>query len=264
MTDALEDVAFDVFGKDPGFGRRFGKVLDALIEQVFDLDIEGEEHLPDGPYILVGNHAGAFPWDAVVLIRAFEQRQAVIRPLLEDAIMTAPFLGTWMSRLGCVRASQENALRILDRNEPVAVFPEGFLGLSKVYRHRYKLVRFGRGGFVRLAMKAGVPLVPVAILGAEDTAPLLTKFRFLFRGTFVSYLPVTPLFPWLGPLGVLPLPAKWKIRILPPIDVGARLDDNSSSADVTELAQSIHDQIQSSLDELEDSRPARFRLLGGS
>lgn len=262
MSEALKDVAFDVFGKDPAFSKRLSGLLDTLIEQVFDLEVEGEENLPDGPFILVGNHAGAFPWDAVVLIRAFEQRNRSVRPLLEDALMTAPFLGTWMSRLGCVRASQENALRILDRGEPVAVFPEGFLGLSKVYKHRYKLVRFGRGGFVRLAVKAGVPLVPVAILGAEDTAPLLSKFRFLFRGTFVSYLPVTPLFPWLGPLGVLPLPAKWKIRILPPIEATEKLDDDAKAADVTEVAQGIHDQLQGALDELESSRPARFRLFG--
>jgi len=194
-----------------------------------------------------------------------EHANLSIRPLLEDAVMTAPFLGTWMSRMGAVRASQDNALRLLDRGEPIAVFPEGLLGLSKTYRHRYKLVRFGRGGFVRLALRAGVPLVPVAVLGAEDSAPLLSKLKFFFRGTHVAYLPITPTFPWLGPAGALPLPAQWVVKVLPPVDPqkSANLDD---AVAVTKVAQKIREDLQAAVDEAQDEREGRYRMpfMGGA
>ena len=132
--------------------------------------------------------------------------------------MASPFIGTLMQRLGCVRASQDNAERLLARGEPIAVFPEGALGLGKPYRRRYKLTRFGRGGFVRLALRTKSLLVPVAILGAEDSAPLLTRIELpSSRSAGLPYLPITPLFPWLGPLGLLPAPTKWRMTFGEPI-----------------------------------------------
>lgn len=253
---------FDPFGCDAHAIEKATPFFNWLLDEYFSVQISGLEHLPQKTRgVLVANHAGALPWDALVLrwaIRKNAPGSVEVRPLLEDAVMTAPFLGTWMTRLGCVRASQENANRLLEDDRLVTVFPEGMLGLSKVYRKRYRLVRFGRAGFVRLAIKTQAPLIPVAILGAEDSAPLLAKVNFLFRNTAASYFPITPTFPFLGPLGLLPLPAKWVIRIGKPIDVNAMdlsLEDDLS---IGEIADQIRDGIQNDLDDLVSNRVQKY------
>ena len=247
----LRDLTFDAFGRDPAFVDRVQPRVERLIDRWFQMEVEGMQHVPaEGRAILVANHGGALPYDALVLTALLgRDRGRALRPLLEDSVMTAPFLGTWMQRLGSVRASQDNAKRLLDREELIAVFPEGLLGLSKLYKNRHKLTRFGRGGFVRLARAAQAPIIPVASLGAEDTAPLLTKVNFLFRGTRVDYLPVTPF---------APLPARWSIRFGAPIDVGAELGDDPDAVATSALASRIRDQVQSSLDELEAARGAAW------
>ena len=264
MTIEPAHAAFDPFGRDAAFVERTAPLLDALLDRVFRLTVEGETHLPkQGPALLVANHAGAFPWDALVLSRLIPRATEGarrVRPLLEDAVMTTPFLGTFMRRVGCARASQQNALRLLDDGELVAAFPEGLLGLAKLYRHRHQLVRFGRGGFVRLALKAQVPIVPIAVSGAEDTAPLLAKIEWIFRGTAVSYLPVTPLFPLLGPLGVLPLPARWAVSILPPIDPRDHVDDIDDTSQVSSVAADIRGRIQTALETLGAVAPRDYRF----
>lgn len=259
----LVDRTYDVFGRDARLIDRLAPSLDRLLDDVFALSVTGLEHIPStGRAILVANHAGAFPWDAIVLARALARSESarVVRPLLEDPVMTAPFVGTLMTRLGCVRASQENAMRLLARDELVAVFPEGTLGLSKLYKHRYQLVRFGRGGFVKLAHRAKTPLLPVAILGAEDASPLLAKLPGFFRGTLGSYLPVTPTFPALGPLGLLPLPARWAIHVCPPVDVAALDLDPDDPVAATDIASALRAKVQSELDRLRDERGETWRV----
>ncbi|HEY4220481.1 MAG TPA: lysophospholipid acyltransferase family protein, partial [Myxococcota bacterium] len=205
--------------------------------------VEGREHLPaSGRALLVCNHGGALPWDALVLAHALQPR--VVRPLVEDPVMTAPFLGTLMTRLGCVRASQENAVRVLERDDVVAVFPEGMQGLSKLYRRRHKLARFGRGGFVKLAHKTGAAILPVALVGAEETAPLFGKIEMFFRDGPLPYLPITPFFP---------LPARWRIRIGAPIDVRARISE-PNEVNVGQLAALVREQIQADVDKLVEER----------
>ncbi len=255
-SDWLDEAGFDPFGRDPDIEARLRPFLDALVDKVFKVQIEGAENLPAaGRVLLVANHGGALPWDALVLCVALSRFGRTVRPLVEDPVMTAPFLGTLMTRLGCVRASQDNAVRLLEREEAVAVFPEGMLGLGKLYRRRHKLQRFGRGGFVRLAHKTGAPLLPIAIVGAEDTAPLLGKVEVFFRGSgLVPYLPVTPTFPLLGPLGLLPLPARWRIRIGAPIDPKTALANGADDISVGELASQVRTRIQHDVDELVESR----------
>jgi 1-acyl-sn-glycerol-3-phosphate acyltransferase len=271
-TMRISDRTYDVFGRDTDLVERLAPTLDRLLDDVFGIEMSGLEHMPtSGRAILVGNHAGAFPWDAIVLARAIERSAArrTVRPLLEDPVMTAPFVGTLMTRMGCVRASQENAMRLLARDELIAVFPEGTLGLSKLYKHRYQLVRFGRGGFVKLAHRANAPLLPVAILGAEDASPLLAKLPGFFRGTLGSYLPVTPTFPVLGPLGLLPLPARWSIHICPPVDVRELIDDADDPVRTTDVASALRATVQKELDRLREARTETWRmrlprgLLGG-
>jgi len=260
LPDAREeDEGFDPFGRDPDVAARLRPALDALLDRVFRVVVEGAEHIPaDGRALLVANHGGALPWDALVLLAALSRASVAgrraVRPLVEDAVMTAPFLGTFMTRLGCVRASPENAVRLLSRGEVVVVFPEGMQGLGKVYARRNKLMRFGRGGFVRLAAKTQTQILPVAVVGAEDTAPLLAKMELFFRGSALPYLPITPTFPFLGPLGLLPLPARWRIRIGPPIDVGAEVPDVDDAIAVGALAGKIRDTIQRDVEELVAAR----------
>ena len=158
-----------------------------------------------------------------------------------------------------MRASQDNAARLLARGEPIAVFPEGALGLGKPYRRRYKLTRFGRGGFVRLAVRTKSVLVPVAILGAEDSAPLLMRVELPSgKSGGLPHLPITPLFPFLGPLGLLPLPARWAIRVLEPIDDAATVDDVADNLAIGDMSNRVRDVIQSELRALVDARERVF------
>jgi len=248
---------YDVFGHDPAFDQKAQPFLEQLTERWLQVKTEGLSHIPDdGRCILVSNHGGALPWDALIL-RHVMQAQAGrdVRPLLEDTVMTAPFLGNAMMRLGCVRASRENAKRLLDDESAIAVFPEGKLGLGKRFFHQGKLMRFGRGGFVRLALRSKAPLVPVAIVGAEHSAPLLTKWKLLVKETGVDYLPITPTFPFLGPLGLLPLPARWTLRALPPIDPTEHADDEDDAIGIQRLTSTIRSQLQQAVNDVEGARP---------
>lgn len=257
---APDGACFDPFGRDPALAERLRPALDALLDRVFRVAVEGAEKIPAaGPAILVANHGGALPWDALVLLAALSRGGRAVRPLVEDAVMTAPFLGTFMTRLGCVRASQENATRLLANDDVVAVFPEGMQGLGKLYRRKNRLMRFGRGGFVRLALRTGTPVVPVAVVGGEDTAPLLAKIELFFKGgELLPYLPVTPTFPLLGPLGLLPLPARWRVRVGDPIDVKALVADADDSVAVGEAAALVRDRIQKDVEELVEQRGAAY------
>jgi 1-acyl-sn-glycerol-3-phosphate acyltransferase len=234
------EVGFDPFGRDPELIARAQPMLDALLDKYFRVEVEGREHVPQqGRALLVANHGGALPWDAIVLSAALSRGGRAVRPLVEDPVMTAPFLGTLMTRLGCVRASQDNASRLLDRDELVAVFPEGMQGLGKLYKQRHKLQRFGRGGFVRLALRTNAPVIPVAVVGAEDTAPLLAKIEllsFLKDNPSLPYVPVTP---------VVPLPARWRIRVGEPVDV---------AGEVHEATARVRTAIQKSVDDLVAAR----------
>lgn len=261
----------DAFGKDPAVLEALRPRLDKLLDSWFRVIVEGAGHLPrDGRVILVANHGGALPWDALVLIAALSRGSPAlsgtwvpgreVRPLVEDAVMTAPFLGTFLNRLGCVRASQDNATRLLDRGEACLVFPEGEQGLGKNYRRRHQLQRFGRGGFVRLAVRTDTLLLPVAVVGAEDTAPLLGRVDAFsaFFAELLPWLPVTPTFPLLGPLGLLPLPARWRIRIGEPVDAKDIVKDEADAVAVNALATSVRDRLQRDVTDLVEQRGGAF------
>jgi 1-acyl-sn-glycerol-3-phosphate acyltransferase len=158
-------------------------------------------------------------------------------------------VGAFMSRVGGVRACQENAERLLSKESLVAVFPEGVKGIGKLYRDRYKLQRFGRGGFIRLALRTNTPLVPCAVIGAEEASPLLHRDELVSKLLGLPYLPVTPTFPLLGPLGLVPAPTKWRIRF----GEAVHFDDyGPDAADdpvlVGRLADRVRGGIQSALD----------------
>ena len=208
-------------GYDPTFVERTAPLLEFLWAKYFRVRLLGVNNIPDaGAALLVGNHSGGIPYDGAMLlhgVRREHPRHRHVRPLVANFAFRSGWMANVVARVGCVRASMENALPMLTRGELVAVFPEGLKGVGKLYRERYRLARFGRGGFVRLAREAQVPLLPVAIVGAEEIHPVIGKITRFAEPLGIPYIPITPTFPWLGPLGLLPVPTKWTIQIGAPI-----------------------------------------------
>ncbi len=201
----------DDYGKDVELERTLAPLTRFFFERYWRVTVEGAHEVPSGACLLVANHSGALPFDGPVLAESLRrEREDLEEPrwLIEDQIFHAPFLGTLLNRLGAIRASPENAVRLLGEGRPVIVFPEGIQGMGKPYRERYQLKRFGRGGFAKLALRTGAPIVPVAVVGAEETMPLLARLPGKLFG--FPYLPLTP-------LGPVPLPARWSVRFGEPI-----------------------------------------------
>lgn len=221
-----------------------------LYERYWRVDVQGAEHIPTGGCVLVANHAGALPLDGPVLQRAVRvQRPDLLRAhwLAEEAVLTAPVLGRLMKKLGAIRSEPAAAMALLAAQHPVIVFPEGLQGLSKPISERYQLKRFGRGGYIKLALRAGVPIVPVAVVGAEESMPLLARLPMQPFG--VPYVPLTP----------VPLPARWHIRFGEPVDLSSA--PKGASEDVLFVEKTnddIRNGIEAMLTQLLDSRESIF------
>jgi len=213
----------DPFGLDPGYERSLRPALDFMFKRYFRTKVEGVEHVPaEGPAMIVANHSGALPLDGLMIRQALRLAHPGARDarwLAEDFSFYLPFIGVAMNRIGAVRACPENGERLLARNHVVSVFPEGAEGIKKLYKDRYQLQRFGRGGFVRLALRTQSPIIPCAVIGGEEANPILHRFDNLSKLVGVDYLPITPTFPWLGPVGLLPFPTRWQIVFGEPISV---------------------------------------------
>jgi 1-acyl-sn-glycerol-3-phosphate acyltransferase len=250
MRNRSEEV--DDFGFDPVYEKKVQPVFDFLYEKYFRVEVAGIEHVPsEGRCLLVANHSGTLPYDGVMMKVAVKRNHPArrdVRWLAEDFIFHFPFLGSFSNRIGAVRACQENAERLLRKQSLVAVFPEGVKGIGKLFKERYQLQRFGRGGFIKLCLRTGTPIVPVAVIGAEEANPMIGRIEYLSKAIGVPYIPVTPTFPLLGPLGLVPAPTKWKIVFGERID----LDYGPEAADdeilVGRLAERVRTTIQEMLD----------------
>ncbi len=211
----------DDFGLDPDLLRDAAPLFDFLADRWWRVEVSGLSRLPaEEPVLYVANRSGLLPWDGLMIAHSVERargRGARPRFLVADWLVTLPFAQSTLARLGGVRACRENAERLLQTGRSVLAFPEGVKGAAKVYRERYRLQRFGRGGAVRLALAGGLPIVPVAVIGAEAAHPILFKVQTLARLVGLPFVPVTPTFPWLGPLGAIPLPSKWSIEFGEPL-----------------------------------------------
>lgn len=260
MRNRSEEV--DDFGLDPAYERRFLPLFELLYRKWFRVQTEGLDRVPnDGRALLVSNHSGTVPWDGVMLKMAMhlEHPRGALRWLAEDFVFHMPFLGAFMNRIGAVRACQENAERLLCRDELVAVFPEGIKGIGKLFRQRYQLQRFGRGGYIKLALRTRTPIIPTAIVGAEETNPLLFKVTHLTKGIGLPYVPVTPTFPLLGPLGLVPAPTRWRILFGEPIELDEHGPEAAEDAVlVNRLNERVRNTIQHMLDHALAQRTSVF------
>jgi 1-acyl-sn-glycerol-3-phosphate acyltransferase len=243
----------DEFGYDPVYEQKVLPLFDFLYDKYFRVEVHGVEGVPgEGGCLLVANHSGTLPFDGMMLrqaVRREHPQRRSVRWLAEDVIFHFPFLGSFTHRIGAVRACQENAERLLGQGALVGVFPEGMKGIGKLFKQRYQLQRFGRGGFVKLGLRTRTPVVPVAIVGGEETNPMLSRVEYLTRAIGIPYLPVTPTFPWLGPAGLLPAPTKWKIFFGDPVPLdgyGAEAADDEIL--VGKLTEQIRSRIQQMLD----------------
>ncbi len=243
----------DDYGFDPVFAEQFRGIFDFLFYKYFRVTTEGLSNVPaKGRALLVANHSGTLPYDGLMLsvaLRNEHPQRRVVRALAEDFVFHFPYLGVFVNRLGHVRACQENAERLLKEDRLVAVFPEGIKGIGKLYHQRYQLQRFGRGGFIRLALRTQTPIIPVAIVGAEEIHPMFAKISWLVKDFGVPYLPITPTFPLLGPLGAIPLPSKWTMVFGEPIDVSKYGPDAENDRLLTgrlseEVRQTIQDMVK--------------------
>ncbi len=254
----------DEWGFDEGFAEAVYPFAELLYRVWWRIQAKGVENVPaHGRALLVANHSGSiFPFDASMMSVALMKEHALPRwPrfLVLDWAFNLPFLSTFMRRVGGVPASPHNALRLLDQDELVMAFPEGVKGTGKAFAERYRLQRFGRGGFVETALRAGAPIVPVAVVGAEEIYPKLADSRALARLSGAPFFPITPTFPWLGPLGLVPLPSRWRIEFCEPVDLSGYGPDAADDPRVLlDVSERIRETIQARLYENLVERGAAF------
>jgi 1-acyl-sn-glycerol-3-phosphate acyltransferase len=250
----------DEWGRSESMRALARRVYEPIYKQWFRAEWEGLDKIPrHGGALIIANHAGAVPSDAPVIMHGIEEE--LKRPVygLADYLFKAlPVVGTMWARVGGVPAHPENAYRLLrEQQQLVLVFPEGSKGTGKLYRERYQLRRFGRGGFVEIAMRAGVPIVPIAVVGAEEAMPILWKSTALARITGLPYAPLTANMLAFGPLlgALTPLPAKFKLRVLEPVKIDVPPDqDRYSKSRIMDEAERIRVQLQESLYEMLQAR----------
>lgn len=256
------DYEVDEFGFDAELTERLVlPALRPLAEQWFRIDVQGIENVPPaGGALVVSNHSGTIPLDALMTTLVLhDHAHRSLRILGADLVFAVPFLGELARKAGATLASNEDAERLLRSGELVGVWPEGFKGVGKPFSERYQLQRFGRGGFVSAAVRLGVPIVPCSVVGAEEIYPMLADVPALARLLKVPYFPITPFFPWLGPLGLIPLPSKWIIEFGEPIPTesyGADAADDPML--VFNLTDHVRDTIQQTLNRLLEERPNVF------
>jgi 1-acyl-sn-glycerol-3-phosphate acyltransferase len=266
-TELIEDPRLsdvDEWGRSERTRALARAIYEPLYSKWFRAEWEGLEKIPDaGGALLVANHAGAIPSDAPVIMHGIEKELGrAVYGMADYFFRSVPVVGTLWARAGGVSARPANAYRLLKEQDQLAlVFPEGTKGPSKSYTDRYQLRRFGRGGFVEIAMRAGVPVIPIAVVGSEESMPVVFRLPTLAKALGVPYVPVTANLLALGPLGVvMPFPAKFKLRVLDPVQFDVPADqDRYSKSRIMEESERIRTHLQEAVyDMLRDRRSVWF------
>ena len=241
------DYEVDEFGFDAELQQKFFiAALRPLAQKWFRIEVRGIENIPkSGGALVVSNHSGTVPVDALMtMVTINDHAHRSLRSLGADLVFKLPVVSEIARKAGATLACSEDAERMLRGGELVGVWPEGFKGIGKPYSERYKLQRFGRGGFVSAAIRTGVPIIPCSVVGAEEIYPMVGNIPALARLVGAPYLPITPFFPLLGPLGLIPLPSKWYIEFGEPI----RTDEyDASGADDPMLVFNLTDQVRETI-----------------
>jgi 1-acyl-sn-glycerol-3-phosphate acyltransferase len=241
------DYVVDEYGFDPEVTQRFVMTaLRPIAQKWFRVEVRGVENIPaEGGALVVSNHSGTIPMDGLMtMVSVHDTTGRFLRPLGADLVFRLPLVSSMARKGGATLACNEDAERMLAGGELVGVWPEGFKGIGKPYSERYKLQRFGRGGFVSAALRTGVPIVPLSVVGAEEIFPLVGNIPALARLLGVPYIPITPFFPLLGPLGLVPLPSKWLLEFGEPI----RTDEyDEGAADDPMLVFNVTDQVRETI-----------------
>jgi 1-acyl-sn-glycerol-3-phosphate acyltransferase len=243
------DYETDEFGFDPDLAdHALLPLLRPFFRKYFRVEAQGLEHVPaESGALVVANHSGTLPIDALMTTVALHDEhpaQRRLRLLGADLVFEMPFVGSMARKMGTTLACNEDAERLLTEGELVGVFPEGFKGIGKPFRERYTLQRFGRGGFVTAALRTGVPIIPCAIVGAEEIYPMIGNAKTAARLFGLPYFPITPTFPLLGPLGLVPLPSKWLIGFGEPIDTSSY---GPAAAEDPMLVFNLTDQVRETI-----------------
>lgn len=252
----------DDWGLDPEFIDAVQPFLSFMYRTYWRVQATGLEHVPaEGPALLTSNHSGQLPWDGAMIGAAIyldHPAQRIVRSLYATWFPTLPFLSPMLTKMGQALATVDNGTRLLQEGNLVAVFPEGYKGVGKLFRDRYRLARFGRGGFVKMALRTAAPIIPVAVVGAEETYISLYRSRTIAQLIGFPYFPISPTFPWLGPLGFVPLPTKWYI------DFGAPIPTEQygpEAANNLVLVSQLTDQVRNIVQDMIYQRLAQRRSV---
>jgi len=236
--------------------------FDFMYNKYWRVETSGLEHIPDeGRALLVVNHSGQLPWDgAMVGLAVLNEHpaQRLVRTLYADWFPSLPFLSTLFVKFGQTLANEENGIRLLEQDQLVAVYPEGYKGVGKLFKDRYRLARFGRGGFVRMALQTHSSVIPVSVVGAEETYISLAKSPAIARAIHFPYFPISPTWPWFGLLGFVPLPTKWYIDFGEPIAMDHYDPD---AVENTMLVSQLADQVRNVIQEMIYKRLAERKSI---
>ncbi|MFI1004090.1 lysophospholipid acyltransferase family protein [Streptomyces galbus] len=258
------DYEVDDFGYDEELTDQvLMSLLRPVYEKYFRVEVKGVENIPaDGGALIVANHSGTLPLDGLMMQVAVHDHHPAgrhLRLLAADLVFVLPVVNELARKLGHTLACAEDAERLLEQGELVGVMPEGFKGIGKPFSERYKLQRFGRGGFVSTALRHGAPIIPCSIVGAEEIYPMLGNAKTLARVLGFPYFPLTPTFPWLGPLGAVPLPTKWTIQFGEPIPTDGYPPEAAEDPMLMfNLTDQVREQIQHTLYKLLVQRRSVF------
>ena len=244
----LNSAGFDRWGLHPETLRKFAPLLYLLYKKYFRVEATGLENIPDGRVLYIGNHGGQIPLDAMMAGLALfleSEPPRISRAMVERWVPTVPFVSSLFTRIGAMIGDPNNCRDLLMHDQSVMVFPEGVRGSGKLFKDRYQLQRFGTG-FMRLALETNTPIIPVAIIGTEETYPSVMNLKNVAKLIGAPYFPVTPFFPLLGPLGLLPLPTKVTVRFGKPIYFEGK--ENESEDLIREKVQKVKDALQAEID----------------
>lgn len=245
----LNSAGFDPWGLHPGTVKAAASALSPLYKHYFRVETVGIEKVPLGKCLLIGNHGGQVPIDGLMVALSMlleGQPPRIVRAMVERWIPMVPWISSFFIRVGEIIGHPKNCRELLNAGHTVLVFPEGTRGSGKLYKHAYKLQRFGTG-FARLALETGAPVVPVAVIGTEEAYPGIMNLKPLAKLIGAPYFPITPFFPLFGPLGALPLPSKITIRFGDPIQLEGSAD--APESEVQRQVERVKTALQAEINE---------------